>query len=58
MANQREFTKVQEVYDRPQKILVGTYTAKSGQVKNKYVIDPEAKVIKTIIHPINHRRVR
>ena len=54
----RVFTKKQEIYDRPRKKFVGTYTTKSGQVKNRYVTDPEAKVIKTITHPDFHKRVK
>lgn len=73
MANQRKFTKVQVVYDKPRKKLVGTYlTAKGKKLlkegmpkkevqakyqKNKYELT-DAKPIKTIIHPINHRRIK
>lgn len=61
MANQQSkkvYTKIQNVYDRPRRVLIGTYTTKSGEVKNRYFIDSEAKIIKTITHPINHRRVK
>ena len=40
----------QLVLSAPAKLLVGSYTTKSGQVKNRYKPNPEAKVIKTIIH--------
>lgn len=57
MASSRKFTKKQEVYDKPRKVLVSSYTTKSGQVKNRYKIDETAKIIKVIIHSKNHKRI-
>lgn len=71
----RVFTKTQEIYDRPRKVLIGRYLTPKGNRllnegtiteheayhkygKNQYVIDPDAKVIKVITHPNNHRRLR
>ena len=54
----RVFTKKQEIYDRPRRMFTGTYTTKSGEVKNRYMIDPEAKVIKTITHRNFHKRIK
>lgn len=56
--NRKVYTKVQFVFDRPQKMLVGTKTTKAGIVKNVYRINPEAKIIKRIVHKVNHRRVK
>ena len=42
----------QVVNSKPAKKLVGEYLSKSGQVKNRYVADPESKPTKTIKHKI------
>lgn len=55
--NRKVYTKTQFIFDRPQKVLVGTTTTKSGVVKNKYAIDKEAKIVKKITHRVNHRRI-
>jgi hypothetical protein len=57
MSTLRTFTKKQDIFNKPQRILVGQYTTKSGDVKNRYITDPTAKVIKTITHKQNHKRV-
>jgi hypothetical protein len=41
--------KVQPIWSEPHKILIGSYTTKSGQVKNRYKINPNAKIVKIII---------
>ena len=40
----------QEVLSAPDIIVVGQYTTKSGQVKNKRVKNPDAKVVRVIYH--------
>lgn len=40
----------QQVLSAPAKILVGEYTTKSGQVKNRYKKNPLSKQIKEIKH--------
>jgi len=40
----------QNVLSAPAKILVGTKTTKSGQVKNIYRVNPDSHVIKQIRH--------
>lgn len=41
---------MQHVLSQPARILVGSYTTKSGQTKNRYKVNPESKVVKTIWH--------
>lgn len=73
MANQKSKTKIiytQDVYNKPRKVLVGTYLTKKGlelkaqganedtlklYTKNRYRIDETAKVIKTITHTHPHK---
>ena len=43
---------IQVVWSEPKKILVGSYTTKSGQVKNRYRTNPNAKVLKIIVHKL------
>jgi hypothetical protein len=43
----------QSVMSEPQKILIGTYKTKSGQVKNRYKKNPNAKHLKTLWHKEN-----
>jgi hypothetical protein len=43
---------IQIIWSEPRKIMIGSYTTKSGQVKNRYRINPSAKVIKIITHKI------
>ena len=52
--NNRKFNRKQAqiVWSEPKRILVGSYTTKSGQVKNRYRINPNAKALKIIIHKI------
>jgi len=45
---------VQVVFSKPQYKLVGEYTNKSGQKKNRYVLDDTAEPIKVIKHKIAH----
>lgn len=42
--------KLQLVLSAPGKTLVGSYVTKSGQRKNRYKKNPNAKVIKAIKH--------
>ena len=42
--------RIQTVMSEPSKILVGKYTTKSGQVKNRYRSNPNAKPINTVVH--------
>lgn len=42
----------QVIMSEPSKILVGTYITKSGDTKNKYKKNPNAKPIKTIYHEV------
>lgn len=44
--------RAQIIWSEPHRILVGSYTTKSGQIKNRYAINPNAKPVKTIIHTI------
>jgi len=46
---QRQF---QVIWSEPKRILVGSYTTKSGQVKNRYRINPNAKLVKVIAHKL------
>lgn len=55
--NRKVYTKVQFIWNKPRKVLIGTTTTKSGVIKNKYKIDQDAKIIKKITHRVNHRRV-
>ena len=43
---------IQVIYDRPRRILIGSYTTKKGQVKNRYRIDKKAIPVKFIKHLI------
>ena len=43
----------QSVLSEKSRILVGTYTTKSGQVKNRYKANPNAKHLKTLRHKLN-----
>lgn len=40
----------QQVLSAPAKILVGEYTTKSGQIKNRYRKNPDSHTIKEIRH--------
>lgn len=42
----------QNVRSAPERILVGSYTTKSGDIKNRYKVNPDSKIIKSIIHAI------
>jgi len=45
--------RLQNITSEPAKILVGQYTTKSGQVKNRYIKNPVPQVvIKTLKHKI------
>lgn len=44
---------IQVVWSEPKKILVSSYTTKSGQVKNRYRTNPNAKVLKIIVHKLH-----
>ena len=52
--NNRKFNKknAQIIWSEPKKILIGSYTTKSGQVKNRYKINSNAKPVKIIMHNI------
>ena len=43
-------TRVQQVMSEPSRKLLGSYETKSGQVKNRYITNPNAVVVKTIFH--------
>ena len=43
---------IQVIWSEPKRILVGSYTTKSGQVKNRYKVNPNAKAVKIIIHKL------
>ena len=43
---------IQVIWSEPKRILVGSYTTKSGQVKNRYKANPNAKAVKIIIHKL------
>lgn len=45
---------IQVIWSEPKMIMVGSYTTKSGQVKNRYRINPNAKVVKVITHKVYH----
>lgn len=40
----------QLVLNKPAKVLVGEYSTKSGQVKNRYKKNTDVKVVKAIYH--------
>ena len=42
----------QTVMSQKSRTLVGSYTTKSGQVKNRYRNNPNAKPLKTIQHSV------
>ncbi len=42
--------RTQYIYSEPQRILVDTYKTKSGQVKNRYRKNPNAKIVKSVKH--------
>lgn len=42
--------KAQLVLSAPGRILVGSYVTKSGERKNRYKKNPDAKVVKMIKH--------
>jgi len=45
--------RLQNITSEPAKILVGQYTTKSGQVKNRYKSNPvKSRVIKVLKHKI------
>ena len=52
--NNRKFNNknAQIIWSEPKRILIGSYTTKSGQVKNRYKINSNAKPIKIIMHNI------
>lgn len=41
---------VQTVMSAPTRTLLGSYTTKSGQVKNRYRTNPDAKPVKRLVH--------
>ena len=41
--------RVQQVISEPSRQLVGEYTTKSGQTKNRYTTNPNAKVVKNYL---------
>lgn len=43
---------IQVIWSEPKRVLVGSYTTKSGQVKNRYKVNPNAKAVKIIIHKL------
>ena len=43
---------IQVIWSEPKRILVGSYTTKSGQVKNRYKVNPNAKAVKIIIRKL------
>ena len=43
---------IQVIWSEPRRILIGSYTTKSGQVKNRYKVNPNAKAVKIIIHKL------
>ena len=45
---------IQVIWSEPKMIMVGSYTTKSGQVKNRYRVNPNAKAVKVIIHKVYH----
>jgi len=49
-----EQKSVQVIYSEPKIIMVGSYTTKSGQVKNRYRVNPNAKAVKIITHKVYH----
>lgn len=50
MSKRAADSRVQQVMSSPSRILVEEYTTKSGDVKNRYKDNPNAKVVKTIQH--------
>ena len=46
--------KIQEVYSEPRYILKESYVTKSGQRKNRYVLNQNARVIKGIRHMMHN----
>ncbi len=44
--------KIQTIMSQPIKELVGEYITKSGIVKNRYRINPDAKPIKGVKHKV------
>jgi len=42
--------RLQIVRSEPRKVLMGVYTTKSGQTKNRYAINSNSKPLKTIKH--------
>lgn len=45
---------IQIIWSEPKMIMVGSYTTKSGQVKNRYKVNPNAKAVKIITHKVYH----
>ena len=45
---------VQVIYSEPKMIMVGSYITKSGQVKNRYRVNPSAVAVKIITHKVYH----
>ena len=43
---------IQVIWSEPRRILIGSYTTKSGQVKNRYRINPNAKALKIVVHKL------
>lgn len=44
--------RLQNVMSEKSKLFLESYTTKSGQIKNRYISNPDAKVVKTIFHSI------
>ncbi len=44
---------IQVIWSEPRRILIGSYTTKSGQVKNRYRINPNAKALKIVVHKLH-----
>lgn len=45
--------KIQIIRSAPHRMLLESYTTKSGQRKNRYFVNPESKPVKTIKHLTN-----
>ena len=43
---------IQVIWSEPRRILIGSYTTKSGQVKNRYRINPNAKALKIVVYKL------
>ena len=43
---------IQIIWSEPRRTLIGSYTTKSGQVKNRYRINPNAKALKIVVRKL------